>query len=209
VAARTTTSRSSKLARALGPLLAVLLIAASAARGDVGVVSVDPKAAGPGEGVNLTVGCGACSAEASFPVSLIPVKSAPRPHPCGENALCNPTAAGPPRDGPFVFLGSTSGGRPLYSGADRVGSKSDLRFGVPELVPGGYAFVIFCASCVRGPRGSLLDDTRPGQLLRILPSEASSDSSAGGDTNWWFVGGIAAIGLAIGGVLLLRRRRAA
>jgi hypothetical protein len=200
--------RSARVAAFVG-LLAVLLIAAPAAMADVGVVSVDPKAAGPGEGVNLTVGCGACSAEASFPVSLVPVASAPRPHPCGENAICLPTAAVPPRESPFVFLGSTSGGRPLYSGADPVGSKSDLRFGVPELAPGRYAFVVFCASCVRGPRGSLLADTRPGQLLRILPSETSSDSGGGGDATWWVVGGIAAIGLVIGGVLLLRRRRAA
>jgi hypothetical protein len=145
----------------------------------------------------------------SFPVSLVPVAKAPRPHRCRGNAICFPIAARPPRASPFVFLGSTSGGTPMSPAADPPGSKSDLRFDVPEIGAGRYALVIFCAGCAQGPSASLIADTRSGQLLRILPRHAPSDSGDGGGATWWIVGGIAAIGLALAGVLLLRRRRPA
>jgi hypothetical protein len=197
------------LAGALGAVLTVLLIAAPTASADTGVVGVSPKAARPGEQVTLTVGCGGCAADARFPVSLVPVANAPRPHSCHGNAVCIPSAGHPPKNDPFVFLGSTSGGTAFLPGADPPGLKADLRFTVPAAQPGRYAFVLF-AALRGGPKGGyLIADTRPGQILRILPTAASSDSGDDGDDAiWWIVGGIAAIGLALAAVLLLRRRRA-
>ena len=146
------------LAWALGPLLAGLLIAASTASADTAVVGLSPKVARPGERVDLRVVCGACRrADTSFPISLVPVAKAPPPHPCRvklkghmETGLCSPTAARPPSERPFVLLGSTSRGRrALPAGSWPPGSDSDLRFAVPEIEPGRYAFVIFCAECGR------------------------------------------------------------
>jgi LPXTG-motif cell wall-anchored protein len=91
---------------------------------------------------------------------------------------------------------------------DPSGLRLDFRFDVPPVQPGSYAFVLF--SAFRGRRrGFLIDDTRPGQLLRVLPSTAPSDTGDGAGATWWIVGGIGAIGLAISGVLLFRRRRTA
>jgi hypothetical protein len=207
------------LAWALGPLLAGLLIAASTASADTAVVGLSPKVARPGERVDLRVVCGACRrADTSFPISLVPVAKAPPPHPCRvklkghmETGLCSPTAVRPPSERPFVLLGSTSRGRrALPAGSWPPGSNSDLRFAVPEIEPGRYAFVIFCAECGRRSRGSLIADTSlPGKLLRIQPSEASVRTAGGGaDPTWWIVAGIGTVALVLAAGLLLRRRQA-
>jgi hypothetical protein len=181
------------------------------------VVGLSPKIARPGERVDLRVGCGACRrADTSFPISLVPVAKAPGPHPCRlklkgrmENGLCSPPAARPPRERPFVLLGSTSGGRRvLPRGSWPAGSDSHLRFTVPKIEPGVYAFVIFAVSR-RGPPGVLIADTGPGDLLRILPSETPVGSPGdGSDATWWIAAGIGAIALVLAAVLLLRQRRA-
>ena len=188
-----------KLAAALCSLVAGLLIAAPTVTADTGVVSISPHFARPGERVDLMVGCGACPADANFPVSLVPVAKTPRLHPCAENAVCEPTVRQPPRERPFVLLGSASASRALL-----------LRFSVPDIEPGHYAFVLFCASCVRGPRGSLIADTSPGTVLRILPGETPARSGGdGADGTIWIVAGAGAIALLLAVVLLLRRKRTA
>ena len=193
---------------ALGPLLSGLLIAASTATADTTVVGLSPKVARPADQVDLRIGCGACPADATFPISLVPVAKAPRPYPCRDNALCTPTAPAPPRQRPFVFLGSTSGARALAPTVQPPGSDSRLRFPVPKIAPGVYAFVIFAVSR-RSPPGSLIADTGPGDLLQILPSETPAGSAGdGSDATLWIVAGIGTIALVLTAVLLLRRRRA-
>ena len=87
------------------------------------------------------------------------------------------------------------------------GSDSRLRFPVPKIEPGVYAFVIFAVSR-RGPPGSLITDTGPEDLLRILPSETPVGSAGdGSDATLWIVAGIGTIALVLATVLLLRRRR--
>lgn len=170
-------------------LLAAALLAAAAmagpARADVGVESVSRSAGAPGEQITLMIGCGACYPPcprdprrlsgvcapgpgvppAAFPVSLVPVEQAPRPYRCGPNVLCTPRAPAPPRRTPFAFLGKATpladdGGLPSYR----------LRFDVPDLRPGAYAFVIFCDACVRGEAGSLIAQPRDRLWrLRVLP----------------------------------------
>ena len=148
------------------------------------------------ERVDLRVVCGACRrADTSFPISLVPVAKAPPPHPCRvklkghmETGLCSPTAARPPSERPFVLLGGTDRGRrALPAGSWPPGSNSDLRFAVPEIEPGRYAFVIFCAECGRRSRGSLIADTSLPRknFLRIQPSEASVRTAGGGADPTW------------------------
>ena len=148
------------------------------------------------------------SADATFPISLVPVAKAPRPYPCRDNALCTPTAPAPPRQPPFLFLGSTSGARARAQAVQPPGSDSHLRLTVPKIEPGVYAFVIFAVSR-QGPPGALIADTGPGDLLRVLPTETAVGSSGdGSDATLWIVPGIGTIALVLAAVLLLRRRRA-
>jgi hypothetical protein len=197
------------VAWALGPLLAGLVIGLPTAGADTTVVGVSPKAARPGERVDLQIACGACPADATFPISLVPVAKAPQPYPCRDNALCIQTAAAPPRQHPFVFLGGTSDPRARAPAVQPPGSDSHLRFTLPKVEPGVYAFVIFAVSRP-GPPGSLITSTAPGDVLRVLPSEAPVESTGGGsDGTLWIVACIGTLALVLATVLLFRRRRAA
>jgi hypothetical protein len=193
-----------KLAWVLASVLAALPITATTATADIGVVGVTPKIARPGDQVELKVGCGRCPGDASFPISLVPSAKAPQPDRCRANAICSPAAARPPDKRPAVLLGTTRA-EPLSEATSRL----DLTFAVPRIEPGVYAFVIFCASCVRGPSGSLIADTAPGSLLRVLPSAPESSSDGGTDATWWIVAGIATVALMLAAILLLRRQRTA
>src|SRR5262249_14670520 len=154
------------------------LSAVTTATADTAVVGLNPKVARPGERVNLRIACGNCDAGASFPVSLVPVANAPRPYPCHGNAVCSPTTAAAPRQRPFFFLGWTaSGARP--AAVRPPVSNSHLRFTVPKTEPGTYAFVVLAINR-RGPSGTLIADTRPAYVLRVLPSDASADSAGDG-----------------------------
>jgi len=72
-------------------------------------------------------------------------------------ALCPPrTPKGPPHRAPFTFLGRAvppPGGNSPESGKP---PRYLLRFVIPDLRPGPYAYVIWCDACVAGKRGSLL-----------------------------------------------------
>lgn len=154
-----------------GVLLASLgLLAPTPATADVGVTGLSPKVSRPGEQVDLQIACGFCSPGERFPISLVPLARAPEPFPCRRNALCTPAATAPPRRDPFAYLGLTGPGRALGAG-----TQSHLRFRLPDVEPGVYTFVIFCAGCYRGPRGSLIvDTTDSGGLLRVRRSPAAS-----------------------------------
>jgi hypothetical protein len=143
-----------------------------------------------------------------LPDFALSVARAPRPYPCRDSAICSPTGPAPPRQRPFLFLGSTSGARALAPSVQPPGSDSHLRFTVPKIEPGVYAFVIFAMSR-RGPPGSLIADTGPGQLLRILRNETPVGSAGDGSSaTLWIVAGTGTIALVLAAVLLLRRQRA-
>jgi hypothetical protein len=205
-----------------GPVICLVLTlaglaGASTATADIGVVSVKPKIARPGERIDLEVGCGWCRKATSFPISLVPLAKAPQPHPCGvrfkggaETALCSPTAPRPPRERPFVPLGCTRTSGALLPSADPPGWQSELRFSAPELAPGPYAFVIFTAACGQFRRGSLIVDTTPGKLLWIASRDTPVRSGVGGvDTRSWIVAGAGTIALLVAAALEFRRRRTA
>jgi hypothetical protein len=194
---------------ALGLLLGVLFVGAPPAAADVGVVRVSPTVASPGQPVLLGVGCGFCARPTSFSISLVPIAEAPRPHPCQGSALCAPRAAAPPHDRPFVLLGRTRAGRALLPGADPPGSESHLRFQVPDVQPGRYAFVIFVPGRGRAARGMLIAQTTRN-LLRVKPREpAARRAENGGAPTVRVAAATGIVALVIGAVLLMRRRGAA
>jgi hypothetical protein len=79
-----------------------------------------------------------------------------------------------------------------------------LRFRVPALAPGSYRYVLYCAGCVEGPRGTLVESgPAPPIRLRVAPPGSGSSFPA----LPWALGGIAAAIVLSGAVLLLRRRR--
>jgi hypothetical protein len=161
--------------------LAALLVAP--AQGDVGVEAVSRHAAKPGAPVKLTLGCGFCfppckgapghrngpcmmgtkaDPPAAFPISLVPIEQAPRPHRCGPNALCAAEARRPPARAPYTYLGEAVAEGRKGGGPPRYG----LEFAVPYLRPGLYTYVIYCGVCSRGAGGSLITYPR-SRLWRL------------------------------------------
>ncbi len=165
-------------------LIATGLLVPGAAPADVGVERVSRLAGAPGDAVELTIGCGFCYPPCerpegdrsgvcmpgvkppppSFPVSLAPVEKVPKPYRCGPRRLCTPQASAPPAHPPYTLLGWA---RPAPPADDRwpLGGfghgtieppRYALEFQIPELRPGAYSYVIYCATCQRGQGGSLI-----------------------------------------------------
>jgi hypothetical protein len=212
--------RAIPLAIALALTLSVPL--ASSASADIGFESASHSSAAPGERMRLTVGCGFC-----FP----PCVGRPgHRHPAGsQDGVCMldggrrpPTGFGiwltpathrlaralpgssrPPRLPSFAYLGRAERAlHPSRGGPHGVPSYV-LRFRVPALAPGPYEYVLFCAACVAGPRGTLLASV-PGPVGRLQIDAAGSPS--GGGSRAWIVGATAAV-IAMPALALLLRRR--
>jgi hypothetical protein len=165
--------------------LLCLFSATPSAGAAVGVESVSRHSASPGQAVTLTLGCGFCypPCEGSparntpcmlgtkrrpprrFPISMVPVSSVPEPFPCGPRAICAPQTTRPPRRPPFVYLGEAVPPADIEEGREGGGPyipRYRLRFEMPAVRPGRYAFVIFCEVCVRGEGGSLIAEPANG-----------------------------------------------
>jgi hypothetical protein len=178
-----------------------LLLTASPADGDVGVLDVRPTVAAPGQSAEVDLACGGpCGPR--LPVSLVPVARAPTPEECGAGkVVCSPEVAEPPRRPPYVFLGSAQ-----QDSASSVVAHYRLRFRVPRVTPGVYAFVI--CNCRQG-RGTLVFDTsRQGNLLRVrsAQNQVASQGGSGSDAGWFIAAGAVVAAIAGGAVYLLRRR---
>lgn len=215
--------------------VSLALLVAEPAEGDIGVYKVTPREGAPGTRVELSVGCGACLAvsvvrgrrrpPAPFPIALVPQSRAPKPHPCGGNAVCDPaTIARRLRERPFVFLGVA---KPLFTerGLRRMGARlADggcsfatrpscmpqyrLRFRIPAVKTGDYALVIFCGDCHPGPRGGLIVDAVSHRgLLQVSHSDpiTRAEAASGSGKTWWIAGGTALLLLAAAALLLRRR----
>jgi hypothetical protein len=214
---RTRRSRRVVALLAAGTALAVFsALAAAGASAAVGVQGVSRHGGEPGTEVTLTLGCGFCyppckgpkgdrhpegfdrgpcmlgtKAEppASFGVSLVPRSEAPEPHPCGPRAVCSPETPAPPRRDPYTLLGLAvpppGGNNPEHGDLPRY----LLRFTIPELREGAYAYVIWCDACLGGKRGSLLSDpaSRLWRLAVRRPGDAAAGSSASpwSPRRWW------------------------
>jgi hypothetical protein len=181
-----------------------LLLTASPADGDVGVVGVRPTVGAPGQSVKVDAGCGG-PCPPRLPISLVPLARAPTPQPChAGKAVCSPEAAEPPREPPYVFLGWAK-----QDSASSAVAYYRLRFRVPRITPGVYAFVIFCSGCAPGRRGALVVTTRqPGNLLRVRSEQNQVASQGSGTDALWFIAAAAGLAAIAGGAVFLRRRRA-
>jgi hypothetical protein len=222
-----------------GVLALIGLVSASSASADIGVVGVKPSEGQAAEPVELSIACGACLATSvvngprhpavAFPVSLVPVDQVPRLRSCARSRFCDgsgkasPDSLGPPRRRPFVFLGRA---RPTFREQELEGMRGfpeyRLRFRIPTVRPGLYAFVIYCGGCYPGRSGSLIVDppAPPGEhtplysqkgrlirpLLRVRQAEVGelADGTAAGP---WIAVGAGAAAVGLGGALLLGRRR--
>jgi hypothetical protein len=186
-----------------------LALNAPLVKGDIGVVGVSPRHANPGEAVNVSIASGAeissPRGRGPFPVSLVPLADAPKPHRCSTRAaaLCLPAALGPPREAPFVYLGQATHvenqGKPYLQ-------YFRLHFRVPTVAPGLYSFVIYSAGSYPGPRGGLMIDYKDrSKLLRVDRGSVGGD---GGDgiAPLWLAVAAAIVGITFGGVVLRRRR---
>ena len=150
--------------KAIAGLLGMLLVCAAPAAADVGLL-VRTATAVPGERLTVYGPCG------RMPVYLVRGSS-----PRGTTFLARPPGS------PYRFLGRMRcTGRVHFVGDFPDGDWSSwtgfLRFRVPDVRPGRYRLLIFCAPCRRGPGGSLIDsthlwrgNTRIGVVgLRVLP----------------------------------------
>jgi hypothetical protein len=122
-------------------------------------------------------------------------------------ALCGPFAAGPPRHRPFTYLGKAN---PVFDldhpPEDPRAANYRLRFRIPRVRPGPYAFVTylgFSGGLAVDPTRYLLHVRRAGSA-----APAATGTGAGAGKGWWFTGG-AALFLLAGGAVFLQRRLAA
>jgi hypothetical protein len=178
---------------AAGLLMAVASPAAERASAAVGVERVSRLAGAPGDRIDVTLACGFCfppckgapghrntpcmlgtkaQPPKEFPVSLVPIEKAPKPHRCGPNALCPPLPTGAPRHAPYTYLGRAVPPAEGNSGASgKHPPRYLLHLEVPDLRPGVYTYVIFCDVCARGKRGSLIANPHARRWrLRVLSS---------------------------------------
>jgi hypothetical protein len=139
------------------------VVATPSASADIGIRGVSPRHVHPGEVVRVTAD-GFLGPEPwpAMPIVIVAEQHAPRPYQCG-NGYCSPRMArgrlGRP---PYRLLGAIRRWR-RQSDGHGIGS---LRFTVPRLRSGRYVLGLFCESCVRGPKGSLIIDRR--LVLHVL-----------------------------------------
>lgn len=136
-----------------GKMAIVTIVAAGVlapvAGADYGVHSVSPHITQAGRTVEVRTN------GPRMPIAIVPWEKQPGPVPCG-NRLCSPRYLSPPRRAPFVWVGRTN-------------DRGRLRFRVPHVRPGIYAFVLFCDVCYKGSGARLVEqgDVPYEQLLHI------------------------------------------
>ncbi len=125
----------------------------------------------------------------------------PSAHPLDRNRL-GPSR--PPHLPSFTYLGRAERA-PDPNAPDSHGvPRYVLRFRVPALAPGSYKYVLYCAGCLDGPQGTLIE-SGPAPPIRLRVAPPASASSFGALP--WIFGGVAAATALATAVLLLRRRR--
>jgi hypothetical protein len=108
----------------------------------------------------------------------------------------------------FTYLGlamPVRGPDEIADGSRHRVPRYRLIFGVPELSPGRYRYVLFCDACVEGPRGSLVADRGIAGPLRVLPATATASAGGGIGLLPWSGVAILAAALIVAGGLLIRR----
>jgi hypothetical protein len=159
-------TRKTALAFVAAALIALSLSSVAAA--DVGLI-LRRATAHPGAAMTVWGGC-------YEPIYLVPESFARVTLP----------EAHPPTRQPYRLLGRTSCTRRMhyvgsYPAGDWASWSGLLRFRVPRVLPGRYQLVVYCASCRRGPGGTLVVNNwlwrgskRIGPTgLTVLPSRAA------------------------------------
>jgi hypothetical protein len=135
---------------------ALAAVSAAMARADIGIVSITPSTARPGQLVRVHVNGYLPMHGASMPVVLVRAETMPRPYRCRKGtAICEPIVwharltRAPYRVVGFAREWTRSRSQPDH--ADSV-----LRIRIPKTAAGRYRFALWCDPCIRGPQGSLI-----------------------------------------------------
>jgi hypothetical protein len=198
----------------VGLVVAAVLITPARAPADIGITGQTPRSAFPGQTVEVDLGCGwPRGCPHAIPMSLIAAGKAPEPRSCGElerkglgpdlpkNALCSPMTRRPPRRRPYVFLG-----RATKVEQTQYAERYELRFQVPHLRPGSYAFVAFVP--FRRPRGwGSLDSSVPSKKpLLVRPERHSLGPDSSDSLSSWLIVAAGVVAILAAGIVLRRRR---
>lgn len=148
-----------RMRRALAFSLALALVVSAAARGDIGIVKLNPTTARPGDLITVVVaGYLGQRPWRPMPVVLIPSALAPPEVPFRggfRSPIARRADLRPPR---YRVVGAVRNWRAPDSTG--VNARGVIRFRLPPVRPGRYVFALFCETCWPGPRGSLIIDRR-------------------------------------------------
>src|SRR2546423_906152 len=130
---------------------------AGVASADIGIVRVNPSRVRPGGQVQVTAAGYLGMTHQVFTVILMPAAKAPQPHSCmNGSAICTPAfLPARLRQPPFTPVGKIKSWRQVGPRGIRQG-RAVLSFRAPPVAPGRYKLGLFCPSCTRGPKGSLI-----------------------------------------------------
>ena len=132
-------------------------MAVQSARADIGIVGVAPRHARAGDRIRVTAAGYLGMTHQTFTVALMPARRAPHPYSCMQGTtFCEPSflPAALQRP-PFKIVGTITRWRQVGPLGVHQG-KATLSFRLPRVATGRYVFGLFCPSCIRGPRGSLI-----------------------------------------------------
>lgn len=138
-------------------LALTLLSPVRSAGADIGIVGLSPTHAHTGDRIRLTAAGYLGMTHQIFTVILVPKAQAPQPHSClSGTAICTPDYL-PSRltRPPFTPVGKVKRWRQIGPPGIRQG-RAILTFRLPRVAPGRYVLGLFCPSCTRGQKGSLI-----------------------------------------------------
>jgi hypothetical protein len=134
-----------------------LLLPIQSAGADIGIVGLSPAHARTGDRIRVTAAGYLGMTHQIFTVILVPKARAPQPYSClSGTAICTPSFL-PARltRPPFTPAGRITSWRQVGPRRIRQG-RAILMFRLPRVAPGRYVLGLFCPSCTRGPKGSLI-----------------------------------------------------
>jgi hypothetical protein len=142
---------------AFAAIALALLVPIQPADADIGIVALSPRHAHSGDRIRVTAAGYLGMTHQIFRVILVPEARAPQPHSCRNGtSICTPSFL-PARleRPPFTLVGKVTRWRQIGPSGIRQG-RAMLTFRLPPVAPGRYVLGLFCPSCTRGPKGSLI-----------------------------------------------------
>jgi hypothetical protein len=140
-------------------LLGAMLVAAIVAPGasaDIGIRWISSRSAEPGDPFSVSVdGFLGSKPWPSMPIVMVAAGQAPQVRSGGSRPAMKLRRLYEP---PYRWLGVIRRWHPIRREPGH--GSGVLRFAIPKASSGRYLFGLFCESCVRGPRGSLIIDYR-------------------------------------------------